>query len=276
MKKKEQKNKEQENEKEKGNKKKVFKILSIGVVVAVVLSCAGAAIYFYSQYKRVVKNAAYSVQDENKRIVDSIGKFMDLPGEEPKIATITDSDKLKDQVFFANAQNGDKVLIYSSSKKAILYRPQTGRVIEVTSLLANSQNNSSETKENNSSTQTENQSQNEELNQTNSQNEIQGSGNEDQNQAETAAKEVKAAIYNGAKAKGLASDIADKILAIPGIQVTEKTNAKGMYDKNLIIDLSGGNEEKIQEIITLIGGEAGDLPEGERKPEADILVIGGK
>ncbi|MBI5357887.1 hypothetical protein HZB74_03515 [Candidatus Saccharibacteria bacterium] len=52
-------------------------------------------------------------------------------GEEPTIATVQDVSKLQNQAFFKNAQNGDKVLIYSQAKKAILYRPSTDKIIEV-------------------------------------------------------------------------------------------------------------------------------------------------
>lgn len=52
-------------------------------------------------------------------------------GEEPTIATITDREKLKDQAFFARAENGDKVLIYAQAKKAFLYSVKTGKVLEI-------------------------------------------------------------------------------------------------------------------------------------------------
>lgn len=42
-----------------------------------------------------------------------------------------DPEKLRDQPFFANAQRGDKVLIYANAKKAILYNPPSNKIIEV-------------------------------------------------------------------------------------------------------------------------------------------------
>lgn len=69
---------------------------------------------------------------EVENLVAEVGKIIALPqGEVPTIATVTDLEKVKDQAFFANAQNGDKVLIYTNARKAILYRPSEKRIIEV-------------------------------------------------------------------------------------------------------------------------------------------------
>lgn len=65
-------------------------------------------------------------------LVSEVGKLISLPSDEkPTVATITDIEKLKDQAFFVNAKNDDKVLIYTNAKKAILYRPSEKRIIEV-------------------------------------------------------------------------------------------------------------------------------------------------
>jgi hypothetical protein len=56
---------------------------------------------------------------------------MTLPTEKPTIATVENTKKLTSQAFFKNARNGDKVLMYTQTKKAILYRPSEDKVIEV-------------------------------------------------------------------------------------------------------------------------------------------------
>ncbi len=61
-----------------------------------------------------------------------MGRLITLPeGEEPTVATITDIEKLKDQTFFQKAKNGDKVIIYTNAKKAILYDPIARKIIDV-------------------------------------------------------------------------------------------------------------------------------------------------
>lgn len=70
--------------------------------------------------------------DEAKQLHEEVSKLMELPTDEvPTVATVVDADKVKNQAFFAHAQNGDKVLLYAKSSKAILYRPSTQKIIEV-------------------------------------------------------------------------------------------------------------------------------------------------
>ena len=74
----------------------------------------------------------YSSNDDFQEMLVEVGKSVELPeGEDPTWATVTDPSKLSGQAFFAQAKVGDKVIIYSKSKKAILYRPSENRVIEI-------------------------------------------------------------------------------------------------------------------------------------------------
>jgi hypothetical protein len=80
------------------------------------------------------------LQAENDSLVAEVGKLIVLPSDEkPTIATVTDAEKIKDQSFFKNAKNGDKIIIYTGTKKAILYRPSEKRIIEVGAVNINQQ-----------------------------------------------------------------------------------------------------------------------------------------
>lgn len=116
------------------------KILPVFIVIAAV--AAGAAGYFYWQYTKAqqeiqtIKTDPSTIREaaqaEAKKLVAEVAKLIAVPeGEEPTVATITDIAKLKEQVFFKNAKNGDKVLIYTQSKRAILYDPVANKIIDV-------------------------------------------------------------------------------------------------------------------------------------------------
>ena len=102
------------------------------VAVLLLLGATGAASYFYKQLSEIKKNPNKVAQDETSATIAAVGKLMVLPtGEQPTLATVTDTSKLKDQPFFANSQNGDKVLIYTNAKQAILYRPSDNKIVAV-------------------------------------------------------------------------------------------------------------------------------------------------
>jgi hypothetical protein len=65
--------------------------------------------------------------------VEIIGSSVELPrGETPTLATVTNQGKLSEQAFFREAENGDKMLIYTGASKAYLFRPSTGKIIGMT------------------------------------------------------------------------------------------------------------------------------------------------
>ena len=111
------------------------KLVLVGLASAVTLVSLATAIFFYAKYRNTVttiNNPTQLVAAETQKLLGIVGKIIELPdSEEPTVATVTDSEKLKEQQFFINSQNGDKVIIYSGAKKAILYRPSTGKIIDV-------------------------------------------------------------------------------------------------------------------------------------------------
>ena len=64
--------------------------------------------------------------------MERVSRLIILPtDEEPTIATVADPDRLQDQPFFDNAKTGDKLLIYTNARKAILYDPVSDKIVEV-------------------------------------------------------------------------------------------------------------------------------------------------
>lgn len=117
-------------------KRRLGKKVLIGALCFVLLIAIGTSGYFYYQYQQIKKNPQQAGQKEANSVVQKISKYMDLPkDEQPTLATVTDTNKLKNQAFFTKAINGDKLLIFTKAKKAILYRPSTERVIEFAPLI---------------------------------------------------------------------------------------------------------------------------------------------
>jgi hypothetical protein len=124
----------------KGRTAKLQKQMIMWLVIAILFIAAiGTAAYYVKRYndtqkqlKKVSATSQQTVQSQNQQLINSVGRLTVLPNNEtPTIATVTDITKLKDQVFFVNAQNGDKVLIYTQAKKAFLYRPSTNKLINI-------------------------------------------------------------------------------------------------------------------------------------------------
>ena len=100
----------------------VFALIALLAVVA----------FMTFQIVSLRSNPAFQGQAELDKVVSKVGRLVVLPENEiPTLATVTDPEKLKDQPFFANAEEGFKVLLFSQSRKAILYDPKSDKVVEI-------------------------------------------------------------------------------------------------------------------------------------------------
>ena len=221
-------------------KQKVFLII-IGVVIVI---AAIPSVYFYFQYKKAqesLQNPQAFSQEEINKLVEHVGKFMELPeGEVPTIATVTDSEKLKDQQFFSRAQNGDKVLIYTNAKKAILYRAESNKIIEVAPINIGPPATPSA-----------------------------------QTQRQQALGTV--IIRNGTQEVGLTKTIEDELTKnVPGVAIVDRGNAtRRDYTSSLLVDVKGTNATAATTISRALGMVVGPLPKDESTPSADFLIIAG-
>ncbi len=107
-------------------------VLIIGLVI-LIAAALFPSLYFYRKYQTLQKQVnATEIKDDIPALTARVGKHILLPdGEVPTVMTVTDKEKLSGQLFFANAKDGDKVLIYEKAKKAFLYNPAADRIIEV-------------------------------------------------------------------------------------------------------------------------------------------------
>jgi hypothetical protein len=79
------------------------------------------------------------VEKQTEALIAKVGALMSLPsGETPTVASVSNAAAAKQQsAFFDNAEDGDKVLLYTKAAEAILYRPSTNKIILVAPLTFN-------------------------------------------------------------------------------------------------------------------------------------------
>lgn len=218
------------------------------LVVVVLLVVTG----LYFKYERTQKeletlksNPGALVQDEAKELIDKVSALTDLPvGEEPTVASITDVEKLKGQNFFVNAQNGDKIIIYPLSKRAVLYRPSTNKVIEAGSVAIGNAG-------------------------------LGVSGADGGGLSDGESQVIRLSVINGRNEDVTASVVAG-LEGVMDFEVVERKNANSIYERTLVVDLSGGLGEEVGRIASAIGGEVSALPEGETAADVDVVIVVGE
>ena len=114
------------------------KKISLIILLLVAIFGVWGTTHFYNKYKALTLDANAEAAKETQRLVGELGKIMELPkGETPTVATISDKEKLKGQAFFSMAENGDILFAYTTSMKAILYRPSTSKIVNVAPISIN-------------------------------------------------------------------------------------------------------------------------------------------
>jgi len=101
----------------------------VGLVIAGLIAALLYTYFYFTSDEYREKAAAKEVAE----LIAEIGTKMILPvDEEPAIFDITDPAQLaSQQAFFADVEQGDKLLVYSESAKAIIYSPSRGIIVNV-------------------------------------------------------------------------------------------------------------------------------------------------
>ena len=229
------------------------------VVAGMLVSlAAGASYYFYRENKRVtglLENPTEAARVEVRSTVARVGKLMVLPtDEEPTLATVIDPQKLADQPFFAKAKSGDKVLIYTTNKKAILYRPGDNKILEVAPITIGQGQTPSEA--------------------------VASQPTLSPTLSPTPSQNVRVALLNGTDTTGLTTKVETTLKdTFPEIAVASKENANvKTHEKTLVVDVTGGHASLARKIAGQLSGEVTAIPAGETVPQpegspVDILVI---
>ncbi|HRH32323.1 MAG TPA: hypothetical protein PLK06_03275 [bacterium] len=106
--------------------------IAVPILVVLLLVAVGVAGYLYYEMASLKKSSPAVAEEDVQKLVAEVGELIVLPADEmPTVATVAEPEKLKDQAFFANAKAGDRVLLYTNAKKAILYDPEAHKIVEV-------------------------------------------------------------------------------------------------------------------------------------------------
>ncbi|MEK7543907.1 MAG: hypothetical protein AAB557_03500 [Patescibacteria group bacterium] len=224
-------------------KQKIVLVIAGGVLLLAVVP----SLYFYAKYRDAQKQLADPTryaQEEIRLLVDRVGKLIELPeGELPTIANVSDASKLTDQPFFASAQNGDKVLIYTDTKKAFLYRPGANKIIQVAPVNIGDQASASG-----------------QLGQT------------------PAPAPLRFVLLNGTTVVGLTKKFESKLLiAVPEAVIADRDNArKRDYATSMLVDMTGKKAKEARDIGTKLGINVASFPQGEATVSADFVILLGE
>ncbi len=217
-----------------------LRLATLLVLVIIAISGMVGTRYFYGKYQALKANPNLEAQREADKIISRVSVLMVLPTDEtPTVATISDKDKLKDQLFFKEAENGDVLLAYTKSMLAILYRPSANRIINVAPITINQKQPTAAT---------------------------------------TSSASLRIAYYNGTNTAGLSGTVEKSVQQrYPNYQTVVLTNAaKKNYVETLVVDLSGKHATEAKALADLLQGKVSSLPQGEGAADADVLVIVGK
>lgn len=187
-------------------------------------------------------------QKELSIAVFAVSKHMVLPeGDEPVLATITDAEAIiKQQTFFTGAVNGDQLLLFPKSMKAIIWSPSRKKIINVGPIEQGYATAAAAAVKS----------------------EIPNSNIE---------KMLTVEIRNGTGKMGYASSIAQQLGENAGYKVIKVADAaKKDYAKNIVVNLTNDKSKSslVNSLASALGASVdSELPDGEKSAEVDALVI---
>lgn len=115
----------------------------VGVVLLVIVIVLGVSYYRAKTELALLTTGAgrqAAIKKETEELTAKVGKLIRLPtDEEPTIVTVANVEILaKEQPFYKNAHNGDRLLVYTKAQKAIIYDPAQHILVNVGPVYINS------------------------------------------------------------------------------------------------------------------------------------------
>ena len=225
-----------------------------GLVVLIVIVVVTAAIIT----SKAIKLSSTKKLNVDQEILESVAEVVLLPNEAPQFATVSNVNQLKEQVFFKDAQNNDRVIIFPQAAKAILYRPSIDRVINIGPVTLEQPTTQDdkitdepEVGDSVDPTPTISDAKDEEV------------------------KSISTTLLNGSPTKGVTHDM-EKVLKknFDNITVSEKATAKkDNYEKSLILVNSNVDKLIIENLAREIKAEITQELTDEKTYQTDLVIV---
>ena len=105
-------------------KPKFKKLLSVLMLVGL-----GFVFVVSISQERVIEIRPENSNELANELTKKVAELITLPNEKPRIMTVADRDKLKNNLFFRGVNDGDQLLLFRDANKAILYNPRGNRLV---------------------------------------------------------------------------------------------------------------------------------------------------
>ena len=245
--------------------KKIGLFLAGIIIFIIAASGSVGTFYYFNKFRssqESLRSASLTGQVDIKSLLEKVGKLIKLPDNEtPTVATVSDLEKLKNQPFFAKAKIGDKVLLYTQNKKAILYDPVDNLIVEVGPLVIPTPSLQQATASTSAAPVAENSP---------------GIAGLQTKVSPSPVTLLKVALLNGSGNRDILNNFEKEIASkFPQVVITQKENSANKdYSKSVIVDLSGKNSQVVQDLAKAFNLTSSALPASEKAPsDADLLII---
>ncbi len=106
------------------------------VALLAIAFVVGGSAYLVAQKQQRYSQGPQDSSAQVRQLTATVGTLIALPSEEPRVTVVADTAELHKQSYFADVAEGDRVLIFDASRKAIIYNPTEHRIVKVMDLQA--------------------------------------------------------------------------------------------------------------------------------------------
>lgn len=221
------------------------------LLISLLVLALGAFAWSFFNYQSVKKEvevlkdpslAQRLNEEQTQELLKKVGKILVLPQEKnPVVAIINDVELLaSNQDFYKDAHDGDKLIIYQNSRKAIIFDEDNNRVVNVGPVFYNNADGTSQPP----TTQTD---------------------------------RITIDLRNGSSQPNATVPVRDNLSTNYAFNVTRLSKAANSnYSGITIVDLSEGKASYVEQLQKALSATVvQSLPEGETSASTEVVVIVG-